>query len=420
MSTYVPIQSITLTGNAVDIDFINIPQTFTDLVIVYNGTSTGNTQVYMTFNGSTSGYSDTMMYGSGTSALGNRRTNNSRIQDMLAYTSRSTGIINIQNYASSIWNKTVLAKSGVTDAEIDVTVGLWASTAPITSIKLTSGTSSWVAGTTATLYGIGSGTPKAAGGEIYISSGTAYHVFRQSGVFTATQNITADILVIAGGGSGGYNKAGGGGAGKVVYAASQSILAGTDYAVAIGAGAGVTTNGGANGSPSVFRGLITADGGGGGGSESSAGLTGGSGGAGGRFGAAGAATSYSGTGTAYGNAGAAGQGDSPPYRGGGGGGAGGAGQGGGGGGTGGSATTLFSTWATATNTGVGGNYAGGGGGGAYNGSAGGGGGGGAGAGGNNVAGTNATANTGSGGGGGGNVAIGGTGGSGLVIVRYTL
>jgi hypothetical protein len=109
--------------------------------------------------------------------------------------------------------------------------------------------------------------------------------------------------------------------------------------------------------------------------------------------------------------------------GGGGGGAGGVGQNGTGNGTGGAATSAYSVWASATSTGVGGSYAGGGGAGGY--SLGGysapGGGGGAGAGGgDDRSGADASANTGSGGGGGGQTVgpTAGSGGSGLVIIRY--
>lgn len=63
MSTYVPIQAITLSAAAASVDFTGIPQTYTDLVIVasarYVSTNTGQ-GLGIRFNGdTTSNYSFT-------------------------------------------------------------------------------------------------------------------------------------------------------------------------------------------------------------------------------------------------------------------------------------------------------------------------------------------------------------------------
>lgn len=252
-----------------------------------------------------------------------------------------------------------------------------------------------------------------------------------------TSSYSAEVMVIAGGGSGaaGYgngNGSGGGGAGGF-QVVSLSILRGVDYTATVGAGGATqSTNRGSNaggapgndGQDSSFS-TITSIGGGGGGSPSLGGQIGRDGGSGGGGGSGAGQAGGSGT-TGQGNDGGSSSTGSL-YRGGGGGGAGSAGINGNSRPNGGAGSNAYSSWATATSTGVSGYYAGGGGGGDYTGNnnagLGGSGGGGAGRGGTN-SGVAATANTGSGGGGGGSPSTGstggsgGAGGSGLIIIRY--
>lgn len=266
----------------------------------------------------------------------------------------------------------------------------------------------------------------------------------QNGAWTQYPPIySIEYLVIAGGGGGGGVSSGtsGGGAGGAggVLSSSTFVTGFSAFAVTVGAGGagGAATanasSAGVAGSNSVFAAFATSIGGGRGccagafASSDPALANGGAGGSGG--GGCGG-----GTGNHPGGSGTSGQGTNggdaittgPNYGSGGGGGAisaGGAGTNTAGG-NGGGATSAFSTWASATSTGVGGAYAGGGGGGTYQGGTpGSGGGGGATAGQTNgTAVTNATANTGSGGGGQGggpsSAGVGANGGSGIVIIRY--
>ncbi len=263
--------------------------------------------------------------------------------------------------------------------------------------------------------------------------------------------VTVNYLVIAGGGAGGgYYRAGGGGAGglRTSYGSASggggsaesalSLAAATNFTVTVGAGgagAAFSASNGGSGSDSVFSTITSTGGGGGGrytGSTGTAGAAGGSGGGGGGDSTGGAA----GAGTAnQGYAGGAGAG-SGVQCGGGGGGAGAVGQAGGGGaesGDGGDGIqSAILNYANAGTASVGEQisgsqvwYAGGGGGGSYssgNDTIPGKGGGGEGTAQSNYPGngSNADANTGGGGGGASGDAgiVGGTGGSGVVILRY--
>lgn len=266
-----------------------------------------------------------------------------------------------------------------------------------------------------------------AAGSVVLSSSTVTGVLpiANGGTGVAGSTYTLEYLIIAGGGAGGNRDSGGGGGAGGVLNGSTTVTTGVPYNVTVGAG-GIGTDSstgyfnGANGGNSQFA-SFTAIGGGGGGKNaaSTAGSSGGSGGGG-----SGEQSNAGGAGTSgQGNAG--GSGDSAAHRiGGGGGGAGGAGTSGTSTGAGGVGTNAYSTWASATNTGVGGYYAGGGGGGAESQTAGSGGSGGGGSGtsGSGSSASPGVANTGSGGGGKGagpnTVNFSGSGGSGLVIVRY--
>ena len=447
MSTNVPIASITLSSAAPSITFSSIPQTYTDLVCVVSATGDRASNVdslAIRFNSDTgSNYSYTYMAGEVTTgAISGRASNQTNIW-CGNFTSNSVNnpssiIIQIQNYSNTTTNKTTLSRgnpiAGGGYSATNANVGLWRNTAAITSMTVRSETANnFSSGTTFNLYGIANASitnvAKATGGDSVTTDGTYwYHTFRSSGVFTPTQALTADYLVVAGGGAGGSSLAGGGGAGGMRCTVTatggggslESALSLTTqaYTVTVGAGGAKSLGAGTSGSNSVFSTITSTGGGGGGGWSGSAygnPITGGSGG-GGAMGTGAQNTGANGT-TNQGYAG--GNGNDTPGLGGGGGGASAAGQtktsspaGAGGNGV---ATSISGTSVT---------YAGGGGGGAetQTAGAGGSGGGGAGTSGTGTA-TDGTANTGGAGGGGGSASSstkGGNGGSGIVIIRYAV
>lgn len=129
----------------------------------------------------------------------------------------------------------------------------------------------------------------ADGGNVvntYTDSGVTYkyHVFTSSGTFTTTSIGNVDVLVVAGGGGGG-TLGGGGGAGGMLVQTNVSVAA-QAYSITVGGGGtnGSQGNAGSQGSNSVALGYTAIGGGGGGshtgGSTSAAGTNGGSGGGG--------------------------------------------------------------------------------------------------------------------------------------------
>jgi hypothetical protein len=277
-----------------------------------------------------------------------------------------------------------------------------------------------------------SATPKFVGGTLTTSGGNQIHTFTSSGTLSPLTPVTASYLVVAGGGGGATNTSagasggvGGGGAGGLLTS-STTLYSGATYIVTVGAGGAGASSSGASGSQGSTSslggtGLTTISTTGGGFGAGTIGLNGGAGGSGGGGYGFPLNTYNGGAGTSgQGNAGARGYTDGSTYT-----------TGGGGGGAGAAATQKTNNsggdggiGVTSSITGTSTYYAGGGGGGA--GPSGSGGTGGLGGGGNgSVAGASApsgTANTGGGGGGvgGGNasVFVGGSGGSGTVIISY--
>jgi len=456
-----PIQTVTVpSGGASSIEFGSasnpIPQTYTDLVIVYSArtnSGAGTDEAYLTFNNNNSNYSWKMLVGDGSntpiSINGGDTTSIAGMQIPGGTSTASTfsnGQIYISNYAGSN-NKSVSSESvqenNQTTAYIKLVAGMWSNSNPIISAKLSGTAGSFVEHSTATLYGITSasyGATKATGGFISQTDTHWIHSFYDSGTFTPTQNLTADILVVAGGGGGGGQMqsgekgGGGGGGGGVIYFANESLSSNTGYSITVGAGGSGNAGGytrGDVGINSTFANKTSAIGGGGGagGSGSSgqaqhAGSNGGSGGGGVKGGARTSSTQTGAGATAFhGNPGGVAN-EPAGEAGGGGGGAGAQGSDVPGnsyvGGNGGIGTGAYSSWTNPPSY-----YAGGGGGGAagFGGLAGGaggeGGGGAGGAGGTN--GSNGVRGTGGGGGGRGSqpsTGAGANGGGGVIIVRY--
>jgi hypothetical protein len=159
-ATYEPIATTTL-GSAGTITFTSIPSTYTDLILVVNGTAASG-ELSLRFNGSSAtDYSSTVLEGTGASGGSRRFTSSNRMRlGFYGYffsTEPSLGTAHIFNYANTTTFKTVLASEGNADSDvnaIDYTVGLWRSTSAITSIQALAGTGNFNTGTTATLYGI--------------------------------------------------------------------------------------------------------------------------------------------------------------------------------------------------------------------------------------------------------------------------
>tara|TARA_R110000868_G_scaffold411190_1_gene702205 strand:+ start:830 stop:2236 length:1407 start_codon:yes stop_codon:yes gene_type:complete len=463
---YVLLERIELNASAASVTFDNLPDSgYTDLKVVLSAreSSSGDyVRLGMDFNSITSGISGKLISGSGSAASsGNITANGTVAYGVTRFSATANSFSNVEIYIPNFlvsgiqksFSIEAVEENNATAALGGMSAGLSTITNPITTIKLYPDyRTQFAAKSTFSLYGLAAvGTtpvlPVAQGGDVIVNDGTYwYHTFKSSGTFTAAPDLTCDYLVVAGGGGGGggaYDGNGGGGAGGLrstvtrtggnpagVNLESPLLLTEGTYPITIGGGGpgGYATDGsksfGTQGGSSTFS-TITSIGGGYGASNTIGGGGGGNGGAGGgSFGTSSASTGGAGTANQGYNGGGT-TSNGPWGSGGGGGGAGAIGGSGTSGssspnaigGAGGAGVANSITGSSVT-------YAGGGGASTGYGSQGAGGSGGGGAGTkSSINGNAGTFATGSGGGGNGNQgypAIGGNGGSGIVIIRYAM
>jgi hypothetical protein len=165
-TTYFPIATTTLSSTAASLTLSSIPATYTDLKIVLvsrsSNTATSREDLYITFNSDTgSNYSTTILYGQDSTAATIRQTSQARIN---AYTALpgTAGQFNLVtmdllSYADSTFKSCLIGvnnNQSTVGGEVNLQVGLYRSTSPITSVTFTPQTNSFGTGSTATVYGI--------------------------------------------------------------------------------------------------------------------------------------------------------------------------------------------------------------------------------------------------------------------------
>ena len=166
MANMIPISTVTVgSGGASSIDFTNIPQIYTDLLLYVSArNSVNNDGMGLKFNSSTTGYSYRDLYGTG-SAAGSSNNTTAPITaygliNPSTYTASVYGnaIVYIPNYTSSNYKSVSIdgvAENNATATGMYLSASLWSNTTVITSINLTALSSGTIQQySSATLYGI--------------------------------------------------------------------------------------------------------------------------------------------------------------------------------------------------------------------------------------------------------------------------
>lgn len=165
--TYDKIATNTLSSATAVIDFTSIPSTYTDLVLVGSvGASTTGIPFLTQFNNDTANnYSTLTMYGAQTgsppgtaiSSSGTYSNINSiyvPINSGMPTTVSAAYTMNIQDYASTSIFKTTITEYSYGLSEVNLNSGMWRSTSAINRITITAVGSTFLAGSTFTIYGI--------------------------------------------------------------------------------------------------------------------------------------------------------------------------------------------------------------------------------------------------------------------------
>jgi len=159
-STYTPIATTTLSG-ATSYTFTSISGSYTDLILVgalTQASSAVNTNIQVGSGSVDTGsnYSQTILYGNGSSAISARQSNQtSWYADYAAAPGVSSdpnaAMWQFQNYSNATTYKSILMRVGKATNGTDAMVGLWRSTSAINTIKLMGSNALYG---TLTLYGI--------------------------------------------------------------------------------------------------------------------------------------------------------------------------------------------------------------------------------------------------------------------------
>jgi len=159
-ATYDSIASTTLGSSTGTVSFSSIVGTYTDLAVVITGTASANYGLWFRVNDdSGTNYSYTGLYGTGSSTVSDRASNNSFgfIAGNIS-TSQSISITHFLNYSNTTTNKTVISRGNDSAQGVNAGVSLWRSTSAINKITFAPGTSfptgTFASGTTFTLFGI--------------------------------------------------------------------------------------------------------------------------------------------------------------------------------------------------------------------------------------------------------------------------
>jgi hypothetical protein len=161
--TYKLIQTLSVTGGAgqAAIDFTSIPQTYTDLKLVLSSrNTTAENAVNVSFNGTTSTYTATILFGNGASPASNSPAARTILYSNFSADTASVfanAEVYISGYTSSnqksFFSETAQENNATTSYQIFL-AGLWNGTDAITQLTLTSNSGNLAQFTSASLYGI--------------------------------------------------------------------------------------------------------------------------------------------------------------------------------------------------------------------------------------------------------------------------
>ena len=166
-NTYKVITNVVANGTSGTISFTNIPQTYTDLILLISARTTWTTdtndQIRIYLNGNTSNYAHKLLLGTGTTTDGDGSTaapgvNAQTETGAMTANTFSNDFIYIPNYTSSeykIVSHEHVAENNAALAYSTLGATLWSNSSPITSISISTFRGyDWAQYSTATLYGI--------------------------------------------------------------------------------------------------------------------------------------------------------------------------------------------------------------------------------------------------------------------------
>jgi hypothetical protein len=158
-STMIPIFSLTLGAATQTVSLQNIPQDYTDIVLVSVFGATSGMDIHIRFNGDSnaSNYGTVRMFSQSAGAFSSRVTDAGiQPRTSLNQTAGALSCIlrtNIMNYKSTSMYKPVIGRYDFV-GQTEQHAGTWMSTAAINKIELVALANTFTAGSSFTIYGI--------------------------------------------------------------------------------------------------------------------------------------------------------------------------------------------------------------------------------------------------------------------------
>lgn len=158
VSAYEVIEAKTLSSAVASVTFSSILQTYTDLVLVLStGVTTGSsTNVFFRYNNDSSAlYSRTTLYGDGSTAGSSRGSGATEAYAGQSETTiQSMSTLQIFNYSNTTTFKTCITRDSQASLVSQTRVNLYRSTSAISRLDVHSASSTFIVGSTFTLYGV--------------------------------------------------------------------------------------------------------------------------------------------------------------------------------------------------------------------------------------------------------------------------
>lgn len=158
--TYVLLNQVTLAASTASVNFSNLPQNYSDLVMVFNGTgtNTATNSVQFDFNGDTTAANYPIVGAHAYSGNGyGSYTATSANMGLIVSVSPTINITNVFDYSATDKHTTFLSRGNLAggDTYVRMVAGRWANTAAVSSVRFFIDTgASFTSGSTFYLYGL--------------------------------------------------------------------------------------------------------------------------------------------------------------------------------------------------------------------------------------------------------------------------
>jgi len=156
---WVPLAEITLTSTDSEITFGSIPNTYRDLIVVFNGKISGDFDTPTNFNSdSSASYYMVNMRGDGSSTASSANTASTLFSlglrnVIISSSDEIVSVIQIMDYSATDKHKTALKRVNSASKQTYAEAVRWANTSAITSIRFQVSGGTFSIGSTFALYG---------------------------------------------------------------------------------------------------------------------------------------------------------------------------------------------------------------------------------------------------------------------------